>query len=102
MFLHVYNPSLYYPDMSSSQPPPNIDENDAAAVADMASEPAGSATADGVESRRRPLRPARSVRYTREPYLENTAGGGGELGSDMTEITNVGVTGDTEAERDSR
>lgn len=92
-----------YLDMSSAQSPRHNADPDAADAAapvngtDGTTPAASAATA--IERRRHPLAPSRSVRYTREPYL---ASAGGELGSDMTEITNVVMTGDTEAERSSR
>ena len=76
-----------------------------AEATDVAFTPDGGAAAER-RHRHRPLAPARSVRYTREPYLvsDNSAGGATsvELGSDMTEITNVGTTGGTDADRASR
>ncbi len=95
--------------MSSAAPPTRIlDATDAAGTAGevAAVNPDGAAAAEefaAVEHRRvRPLAAQRSVRYTREPYLPASENGGGELGSDMTEITNVLMTGDTETERGSR
>ncbi len=95
--------------MSSAVPPTRIlDATDAAGMAATvaAVNPDGADAAEEfapVEHRRaRPLAAQRSVRYTREPYLPASENGGGELGSDMTEITNVVMTGDTETERGSR
>jgi hypothetical protein len=94
--------------MSSAAPPTRLlDATDAAGTAaTIAVNPDGAAAAEEfapVEHRRtRPLAAQRSVRYTREPYLPASENGGGELGSDMTEITNVVMTGDTETERGSR
>jgi hypothetical protein len=101
---------LIFSDMSSAAPPTTriMDATDAAgtAAAEVAVNPDGAAAAEEfapVEHRRaRPLAAQRSVRYTREPYLPASENGGCELGSDMTEITNVVMTGDTETERGSR
>jgi hypothetical protein len=100
---------LIFSDMSSAAPPTTriMDATDAAGTATtVTANPDGAAAAEEftpVEHRRpRQLAAQRSVRYTREPYLPASENGGGELGSDMTEITNVLMTGDTETERGSR
>ncbi len=95
------------PQLSRATEQPNGDNNDNGMTATNItySPDIAAAAAERRQHSRRPLAPSRSVRYTREPYLvsDNTAGGASvELGSDMTEITNVVTTAGTEADRASR
>jgi hypothetical protein len=79
-------------------------DNNMAAIGNVADDSSATAAVAATDIDRRP-RHSRSVRYTREPCLgsENTAGGASvELGSDMTEITHVGITGGTDTDRASR